>query len=117
MADTAPQGQQAPDDVTAAVARSSSQERAAKFTAANMVRSLLPLTVIVLALVGLVALRQNGADPVREVETASGIQLTAARASYPLLVPQDLPDDWRATSRKSGRQQGRAADRGPRRPP
>jgi len=98
MADTAPQGQQAPDDVTAAVARSSSQERAAKFTAANMVRSLLPLTVIVLALVGLVALRQNGADPVRTVETTSATQLAAARAGYELLVPQGLPDDWQATS-------------------
>ncbi|MEI4270679.1 DUF4245 domain-containing protein [Klenkia sp. LSe6-5] len=98
MPDTAPQGQQARDDVTAAVVRSSSQERAATFTAANMVRSLLPLTVIVLALVGLVALRQNGADPVREVETTSGTQLAAARADYDLLVPQGLPDGWRATS-------------------
>ncbi|SCX38279.1 Protein of unknown function [Klenkia marina] len=98
MGDTAPHGQQAPDDVTAAVARSSSQERAAKFTAANMVRSLLPLTVIVLALVGLVALRQNGADPVREVETSSSIQLAAARAGYDVLVPQDLPAGWRPTS-------------------
>ncbi|GHE14305.1 hypothetical protein GCM10011381_40290 [Klenkia taihuensis] len=77
---------------------SSSQERAAKFTAANMVRSLLPLTVIVLALVGLTSLRQNDVDPVREVETTSGTQLAAARASFPLLVPQGLPDDWRATS-------------------
>ena len=98
MADTAPQGQQAPDAVQAAVVRTSADERAATFTAANMVRSLLPLTVIVLALVGLVALRQNSADPVRPVETTSGTQLAAARASYPLLVPQDLPDGWRATS-------------------
>ncbi len=63
-----------------------------------MVRSLLPLTVIVLALVGLVALRQNDADPVRTVDTTSSTQLAAARASYPLLVPQDLPEQWRATS-------------------
>lgn len=98
MADTAPQGQQAPDATQAAVVRTSADERAAKFTAANMVRSLLPLTVIVLALVGLVALRQNSADPVRPVEIQSGIQLAAARASYPLLVPLDLPEDWRPTS-------------------
>ncbi|MCO7219611.1 DUF4245 domain-containing protein [Klenkia sp. PcliD-1-E] len=98
MADTAPQGQQRSPDVEQQMVASSSQERAAKFTAANMVRSLLPLTVIVLALVGLVALRQNGVDPVRTVETTSGTQLAAARAGYQLLVPQGLPDDWRATS-------------------
>ena len=94
MPDTAPQGQQAPE----AVPPSPAQERAAKFTAANMVRSLLPLTVIVLALVGLVTLRQDPEDPIRTVETQSSTQLAAARASYPLLVPQDLPDGWRATS-------------------
>jgi hypothetical protein len=98
MADTAPQGQQRSPDVEQQMVASSSQERAAKFTAANMVRSLLPLTVIVLALVGLVALRQNDVDPVRTVETTSGTQLAAARAGYQLLVPQGLPDDWRATS-------------------
>ncbi len=98
MADTAPQGQERSKDVEEQMVASSSQERAAKFTAANMVRSLLPLTVIVLALVGLTALRQNDVDPVRTVETATGTQLAAARASYPLLVPQDLPDGWRATS-------------------
>ena len=110
MADTAPQGNEAPDEVTTAVVRSSSQERAAKFTAANMVRSLLPLTVIVLALVGLVALRQNGADPVRTVETTSGIQLAAARASYDVLAPQDLPDGWAATSVRTDA--GQAVDPG-----
>ena len=98
MADTAPQGHEAHEGAQAAVVRTSADERAAKFTAANMVRSLLPLTVIVLVLVGVVALRQNSADPVRPVEISSGIQLAAARASYPLLVPQDLPDDWRPTS-------------------
>ncbi|SDN57398.1 Protein of unknown function [Klenkia soli] len=98
MADTAPQGHEAPEGAQAAVVRTSADERAAKFTAANMVRSLLPLTVIVLVLVGFVALRQNSADPVRPVEISSGIQLAAARAGYPLLVPQDLPDDWRPTS-------------------
>jgi len=98
MADTAPQGQERSKDVEEQMVASSSSERAAKFTAANMVRSLLPLTVIVLALVGLTALRQNDVDPVRTVETATGTQLAAARASFPLLVPQGLPDDWRATS-------------------
>ncbi len=98
MADTAPQGEQRSPDVEQQMVASSSQERAAKFTASNMVRSLLPLTVIVLALVGLAALRQNDVDPVRTVETTSGTQLAAARASYPLQVPQGLPDDWRATS-------------------
>lgn len=98
MADTAPQGQQTPDPAPAAPAASSAEVRAAKFNAANMVRSLLPLTVLVLLVVGLTSLRQNPEDPIRTVETTSSTQLAAARASYPLLVPRGLPEDWRATS-------------------
>ncbi|MCW2583007.1 MAG: uncharacterized protein JWQ53_1797 [Klenkia sp.] len=98
MADTAPQGQRPPESDPAPATPSSAQVRAQKFNAANMVRSLLPLTVIILVLVGLVTLRQNPADPVRTVETASTLQLAAARAGYELLVPQDLSDRWRPTS-------------------
>lgn len=98
MPDTAPQGQRGPEPAPAAPAPSSAQVRAQKFNAANMVRSLLPLTVIILLVVGLMALRQNPEDPVRTVQTQSSTQLAAARADYPLLVPQDLPEDWRATS-------------------
>lgn len=98
MADTAPQGQRAPEPDPAPAAPSAAQVRAQKFNAANMVRSLLPLTVIVLVVVGLVTLRQTPEDPVRTVETASTIQLAAARAGYELLVPQDLSDQWRPTS-------------------
>lgn len=98
MPDTAPQGQRAPEPLPDAPAPSSAQVRAQKFNAANMVRSLLPLTVLILLIVGLTTLRQNPEDPIRTVETESSTQLAAARASYPLLVPQGLPDDWRPTS-------------------
>lgn len=98
MPDTAPQGQRAPEPPPAAAAPSSAEVRAQKFNAANMVRSLLPLTVLILLIVGLTTLRQKPEDPIRAVETESSTQLAAARADYPLLVPQGLPDDWRATS-------------------
>ncbi len=98
MADNAPQGERAADPAGPAPAPSSAQVRAQKFNAANMVRSLLPLTVLVLVIVGFTTLRQNPADPIRTVETTSSTQLAAARAGYPLLVPQDLPAGWRPTS-------------------
>jgi hypothetical protein len=77
---------------------SPAEVRAAKFTAANMVRSLLPLTVLILVMVGITAVRQNPEDPVREVEVDSTVFLASQRADYPLLTPQDLPDGWRPTS-------------------
>jgi|tagenome__1003787_1003787.scaffolds.fasta_scaffold20931074_2 hypothetical protein len=73
-------------------------ERLQRFTAANMVRSLLPLVVICLALVGWSALKYNGGDPVRTVETATAERAVSELAGYQLLVPRGLSDGWRATS-------------------
>ena len=94
----------------AAPAVSAADSRAAKFTPANMVRSLLPLTLIMLVIVGVTALRQNPDDPVRDVDPGPSISLAAERAAYPLLVPQGLPAEWRATSARTSAVGGDAAD-------
>jgi hypothetical protein len=78
--------------------RSSAMVRAAKLNAANMARSLLPLVVICLLLVGWAALRQTPDDPVIEIDPTSSVRTAAERASYELLVPTDLPDGYRPTS-------------------
>lgn len=92
----------------AAVSRA--EERAGRFTAANMVRSLVPLLAIVLLLVGWSAFRQNGADPVREVDPSSTVRLAAARAGYPMLAPTGLPKGYRATSARTDAGQARKGD-------
>lgn len=76
-------------------------ERLQRFTASNMVRSLLPLVVIILLVVGWNAFRQNGVDPVRTVDPSSTVQLAASRASYPLVVPSGLPRGYRTTSART----------------
>jgi hypothetical protein len=73
-------------------------DRMQRFTAANMIRSLVPLVLGCLLIVGFAALRQNPDDPVREVETANAERAVAQLASYPVLVPRGLSDDWRPTS-------------------
>ena len=101
MTGSGPTSQQ-PDARTAAAApESSAADRAARFNAANMVRSLLPLVVIILLVVGWEAFRQNGVDPVRTVDPSSTVQLAAARASYPLVVPTGLPGGYRSTSART----------------
>ena len=104
-AGTAPDG--APEDGTHAP-QSSAMVRAAKLNAGNMVRSLLPLVVICLVLVGWAALRQNPEDPVREVDPTSSVRTSAERADYQLLVPTGLPDGYRPTSARTDA--GGAAD-------
>ncbi|WP_222265353.1 DUF4245 domain-containing protein [Modestobacter marinus] len=73
-------------------------DRMGRFTPANMLRSLLPLVLICLFIVGVMALRQNPEDPVREVDTTSAERASAELASYELLVPRGLPEGWRPTS-------------------
>jgi hypothetical protein len=76
-------------------------ERANRLNAANMLRSMLPLVVICLLIVGWTALRQSGDAGVREIDPSSTVQLAAARASYPLVAPQGLPEDYRTTSART----------------
>jgi len=76
--------------------------RASRMNAANMVRSLLPLVLICLAIVWWTGFRQSGdVNPVREIDPSSTVDLAAARAGYPLLVPQGLPEDYRPTSART----------------
>jgi len=80
---------------------SPAEVRAGRFSAANMVRSLLPLVVICLAIVAWTTWRQSGDEALHTVDPSSTIQLASARASYPVLAPADLPDDFRVTSART----------------
>jgi hypothetical protein len=85
-------------------------DRMQRFTAANMIRSLLPLVLGCLLVVGITALRQNPDDPVREVETTSAERAVSQLASYQLLVPRGLSDDWRPTSVRTDAGRASAGD-------
>ncbi|MBB3676484.1 DUF4245 domain-containing protein [Modestobacter versicolor] len=101
-----PAGATAPVDVPAPPA----VDRMQRFTAANMIRSLVPLVLGCLLVVGVAALRQNPDDPVREVDTTSAERTAAERASYELLVPRGLSDDWRPTSVRTNAGQATVGD-------
>jgi hypothetical protein len=85
-------------------------DRMQRFTAANMIRSLLPLVLGCLLIVGFTALKQNPEDPVHEVETDSAERAAAELAGYQLLVPRGLPDQWRPTSVRTNAGQASAGD-------
>jgi hypothetical protein len=76
-------------------------DRTARFTVANMLRSLLPLVVICLLIVAWTTWRQSGDERVQTVDPDSTIQLAAARASYPVVAPVGLPDDYLVTSART----------------
>jgi cytoskeletal protein RodZ len=77
-------------------------QRAARMNAANMVRSLLPLVLICLAIVWWTNFRQSAdVQPVRTVDPTSTVDLAAARASYPIVVPQRLDRGYRPTSART----------------
>jgi hypothetical protein len=76
-------------------------ERANRLNAGNMVRSLLPLVVICLVIVAWTTWRQSGDEGVRTVDPASTVQLAAARAGYPVLVPTGLAEDYLVTSART----------------
>ncbi|MGY1680806.1 DUF4245 domain-containing protein [Geodermatophilus sp. SYSU D01176] len=84
-----------------AQAPSSAVERANRMSAANMLRSLVPIVLICLALVGWMTFKQSGVDPVREVDPASTVQVAAARAGYPVVAPAGLPEGYRPTSART----------------
>ncbi len=66
-----------------------------------MLRSLGPLVLICLALVGWMTFKQSEVDTVREVDPTSTVQLAAARAGYPVVAPDGLPDGYRTTSART----------------
>jgi hypothetical protein len=99
MTTTGPSGQQAPEEQPPPAP--SAVERANRMSAANMIRSLLPLVVICLLVVGWIAFRQGGTDPVRAIDPSSTVQLAAARADYPVEAPSGLSDGYRPTSART----------------
>jgi Protein of unknown function (DUF4245) len=76
-------------------------QRANRLTAANILRSLLPLVIICLLIVAWQAFRSSGDVGVRTVDPSSSVQLAAARAGYEILVPTDLDADYRPTSART----------------
>jgi hypothetical protein len=76
-------------------------QRANRMSAANMLRSLLPLVVICLVIVGWTALQQQSDEGVREVDPASTVHLAAARAAYAVEAPTGLDADYRTTSART----------------
>ena len=84
-----------------APAPSPAVERANRMSAANMIRSLVPLVVICLLLVAWQAFRTSNEDTVRDVDPASTVRLAAERAGYPVLAPGGLPEDYRPTSART----------------
>ncbi len=102
MTGAGPTSEHAPDPADqAAPPVSPAVQRANRMSAANMVRSLLPLVVICLLIVAWTTFRQSGDEGVRTVDPSSTIQLAAARAGYPVLVPGELPGDYRVTSART----------------
>lgn len=69
--------------------------RLGKLTTANMLRSMLPLVVMVLALAYFCS--PHDVDPITEIDPADSISYAASLAEIPLPVPH-LENTWRPTS-------------------
>jgi hypothetical protein len=87
-----------PDEGTPEPQGSPAADRVTRFTYANMLRSLLPLVLICLVIVGWQAFQRKAEDPVREIDPTSTVRVVAERAAYPLVAPAGLPEDYRPTS-------------------
>ncbi|WP_336032788.1 DUF4245 domain-containing protein [Geodermatophilus sp. FMUSA9-8] len=114
MTSSGPSGQQAPEQQPAQEQpppAPTAVERANRMSAANMIRSLAPLVLICLLVVGWIAFRQSGTDPVRTVDPGSSVQFAASRAGYELEAPTGLPDGYRPTSARTDA--GEAAEGAP----
>jgi len=82
-------------------ATSPAVERANRMSAANMIRSLVPLVVICLLLVAWQAFRASNEETVRTVDPTATVRLAAERAGYEVQAPADLPEDYRTTSART----------------
>jgi Protein of unknown function (DUF4245) len=76
-------------------------DRAARFNAANMLRSLAPLVLIALLIVGYQAFKSSGETNVHPIDPTSTERLAAEQAGYPVLAPAGLPADYRPTSART----------------
>jgi hypothetical protein len=93
-----------------AVAVSPAIERANRLSFANMLRSLLPLVLICLVIVGWQAFRSSPDVGVRTIDPSSTVQLAAARAGYQVLVPTGLDEKYRPTSARTDAGEAREGD-------
>ena len=111
MTGVGPTSEHAPSPADdAAPASSPAIERANRMSFANMLRSLLPLVVICLVIVGWTTFRQSGDVGVRTVDPSSTVQLAAARAGYQLLVPTGLDERYLPTSARTDAGDAREGD-------
>jgi hypothetical protein len=91
-----------PEDGAPVPAGNPAVQRAARMNAANMVRSMVPLVLICLVIVWWTNFRQGpDVDPIREIDPSTTVDLAAARASYPIVYPQGLAEDYRPTSART----------------
>jgi hypothetical protein len=97
MTGSAPTNQQPPTPVEPAPA----MQRAARMSAANMLRSLGPLVLLCLVIVGFTSWRQQPDERVQTVEPASTVQLAAARAGYAVQAPAGLDRRFLPTSART----------------
>lgn len=88
----------------------SAADRAGRLNAANMLRSLLPLVLICLAIVGWQAFKQSPDEKIRTVDPSSTVQAAAHQASYPLQVPTGLASGYRTTSARTDAGTARQGD-------
>ena len=102
MTGAGPSGEHAPTPAEQAPPVSPAIERANRMSAANMLRSLVPLVVICLLVVGWQAFRSSGDVGVRTVDPSTSVQLAAARAGYEVLAPAGLDEaEYRPTSART----------------
>ena len=76
-------------------------DRAARFNAANMLRSLAPLVAIALLIVGYQAFKSSGETNVHPIDPTSTERLAAEQAGYPVVAPAGLPAGYRPTSART----------------
>lgn len=102
-----PSGGTAAPAVEDAPAPSSAALRAGRLTAANMIKSLVPLVLIILVVVGWYRWQQDDVNPVHPVDPTSTVRLAASQASYRLLVPSGLTKGYRPTSARTDAAEGK----------
>lgn len=76
-------------------------DRAARLNAANMLRSLAPLVLIALLIVGYQAFKSSGETNVHPIDPTSTERLAAEQAGYPVVAPAGLPAGYRPTSART----------------
>ena len=98
---TSPRPADRAENPAPAASPSPAVERANRMSAANMIRSLLPVVLVCLLLVGWQAFRASNEETVRTVDPTSTVRLAAERADYAVVAPAGLPDDYRPTSSRT----------------